>query len=91
MLQSNKYPLFAKLNLINQIKFTINTYFEIIKTLASNKGFYNEEDTEILLPQLRDIYKDLAKAVASQEQPLSFGNPSYDDNPNENPFRSEKP
>ena len=91
MLQDNKYPLFAKLNLINTIKQTIATYLNTIKNLADNKKFYNEEQTEVLLPNLRKAYKELAKAVASQEQPLSFGNPSYDDNPNEYPFRQEQP
>lgn len=91
MLQSNKYPLFAKLNLISQIKNTIKIYLDVIKNLSEQKKFYNEDLTEQLLPQLRDAYKQLAKAVASQEQPLSFGNPSYDDNPNENPFRQELP
>lgn len=91
ILQSNKYPLFAKLNLINQIKNTINIYLTTIKNISDNKGFYNEETTEVLLWDLRDSYDKLAKAVASQEQPLSFGNPSYDSNPNENPFRQELP
>lgn len=91
MLQNNKYPLFAKLNLINTIKQTIAIYLNTIKSLADNKKFYNEEQTEILLPQLRSAYNELAKAVASQEQPLSFGNPSYDGNPNEYPFRQEQP
>lgn len=91
MLQSNKYPLFAKLNLINQIKNTILIYLNTIKNISENKGFYNEDTTEELLWDLRNGYDKLAKAVASQEQPLSFGNPSYDSNPNENPFRQELP
>lgn len=91
MLQDNKYPLFAKINLINQIRQTILIYLNTIKNLADNKRFYDEYQTEIHLPQLRDNYDKLAKAVASQEQPLSFGNPSYDGNPNEEPFRKEQP
>ena len=91
MLQSNKYPLFAKINLINQIKQTIMIYLNTIKNLADNKKFYDEQQTEILLWQLRDSYNKLAKEVASQEQPLSFGNPNYDGNPNEEPFRKEQP
>jgi hypothetical protein len=91
ILQSNDYPLFAKLNLINQIKNTISIYRDTIKTLYLNKSFYNEQSTEILLPQLRSAYNELAKAVASQEQPASLGNPNYDGNPNEYPFRQEQP
>ena len=91
MLQNNKYPLFAKLNLINQLKQSISLYLNTIKQLADNKQFYNEDSTEPLLPELRNNYDKLAKAVASQEQPLSFGNPSYDSNPNEYPFREERP
>lgn len=91
ILQSNKYPLFAKINLINQIRQTITIYLDTIKNLADNKRFYDEQQTEIYLSQLRDSYNELAKTVASQEQPLSFGNPSYDGNPNEEPFRKEQP
>ena len=71
----------------NICRILVNT----IKNISDNKGFYNEETTEVLLWDLRDSYDKLAKAVASQEQPLSFGNPSYDSNPNENPFRQELP
>lgn len=91
MLQNNNYPLFAKINLINQIRQSINLYLTKIKELADNKKFYDEQQTESLLWGLRDTYDKLAKAVASQEQPFSFGNPNYNGNPNEEYTYEEMP
>ncbi len=88
---NKNYPPFARINLLTKIEEVIKEHINNIGNLADTNSFFDKSQIEKQLPILRKNYYELAKAVASQEQPLSFGNPSFDDNPNENPFRNENP
>lgn len=88
---NKNYPPFARINLLTKIEEVIKEHIYNLGQLADSNSFFDKSQIEKNLPVLRNNYYELAKAVASQEQPLSFGNPSFDDNPNEVPFRNEVP
>lgn len=91
ILLNENYPRFSRINLLNEIYKMILQQREKVIEIADVDGFFNKQTLIDQLPALRNKFYELAKAVASQEQPLSFGNPSFDSNPNEKPFRNDNP